>query len=282
MEMSGDVLISSSSRCSDYSSQISSSVYCVVDSNSNSVKLYDVFPASAYTGTSALSFTVSNIRNPRSLKPTSYFKLYTMDSLGYLIEESLESAFVEMEETPYIHYIKVSPDSLVVGAETDYYFKMKAAVPLYDGDFVQITLPSQIDAYVGSTLEYCEGIAALEDDLSCFETSSNSLNVYLDTGAEELPAKRTFRFLVSELTNPNSTAATDNFDLKIYDSGLNLIATTDPDDDASVEMEEPCPLTNAWVTHSSKMAYETTLFSFTIRLLHELPPESLIKVEWPD
>lgn len=80
--------------------------------------------------------------------------------------------------------------------------------------------------------------------------------------------------MVSELTNPNSTAQTENFNLKIYDSGLNLMTVSDPDDDLSVEMEEPCPLDYAWVTHSSKMAYETTLFSFTIRLIHELPPES--------
>jgi hypothetical protein len=40
-----------------------------------------------------LSFEVTNIRNPRSLKPTSFFTMQTLDSYGYSIEESLGTVF---------------------------------------------------------------------------------------------------------------------------------------------------------------------------------------------
>ena len=46
-------------------------------------------------------------------------------------------------------------------------------------------------------------------------------------------------------------------------------------------MDQPCPIPYSFVAHSSRAAYETTLFTFTIKTVHELPPGSFVRVSWP-
>ena len=61
-----------------------------------------------------------------------------------------------------------------------------------------------------------------------------------------------------------------------------ILNTFSPDDNIYLEMEKPHPLKYTWITHSSRTAFETTLFSFTIKIVHGLLPESIIKVELPE
>ena len=67
--------------------------------------------------------------------------------------------------------ILIDPDSDVVGEETDYYISFKPMVPLYFGDYIEITVPPQIQSYVGRSLDYCLGIENVEEDLSCYAIS---------------------------------------------------------------------------------------------------------------
>ena len=90
---------------------------------------------------STLSFEVTNVRNPRSLKPTSFFVIQTQDNEGYLVEESLDTAYVEMTSTPKITSSSVKSESKVVGELTDYNFRIRPKVPLIEGDILEIVLP---------------------------------------------------------------------------------------------------------------------------------------------
>jgi len=111
------VQLTAASKCAEFSSQISPSAKCEVNLASGTVKLMGIFPDSSYTDKNLpLSFQVTNVRNPRSVRPSTYFQIYTMDSAGYAIEASEDSAFVEMQKARQLTLANIKLKSSVVGA----------------------------------------------------------------------------------------------------------------------------------------------------------------------
>lgn len=85
--MSADVGLGSRSRCASYSAQVAAGAPCVLDTSAQTITISDPFPTTPYTDTSSIiSFQVTEVRNPRSLRPSEYFAFQTEDAEGYEIE----------------------------------------------------------------------------------------------------------------------------------------------------------------------------------------------------
>ena len=96
--MSTDVALSAATSCGRFSSPIHADARCDVNLSTQTVTATNIFPDSSYADTEVpLSFVVTAIRNPRSVRPSTYFIIETTDSEGYSIEFSDNSAFVEMQ-----------------------------------------------------------------------------------------------------------------------------------------------------------------------------------------
>ena len=109
------------SRCLNFSSQFARGAKCSFNIKTQTVTAINIFPDSSYSDTDVpLSFKVSAIRNPRSIRPSEYFTIMTTDSEGYAIEGSDNSAFVEMTQAHPLNFGGVSIDesNSVVGTPT--------------------------------------------------------------------------------------------------------------------------------------------------------------------
>ena len=63
---------------------------------------------------------VSGIYNPRSIKTSSSFKVFTYDSIGYMIEYKTDMMAVTMSSTRNVMAASVSPSSSTVGDKATY------------------------------------------------------------------------------------------------------------------------------------------------------------------
>jgi hypothetical protein len=68
-----------------------------------------------YSTSGAIVFSVTNLVNPRSLKVSSSFQVFTYDSRGFMIEYKLDQMAATMDTTLPVVSALVSPSMTVVG-----------------------------------------------------------------------------------------------------------------------------------------------------------------------
>ena len=88
--------------------------------------------------------SLSNIRSPRSFRPSSEFLIQTMSPEGFVIDEGGTDIIVTMTEMNSLTSMEMVPANLINGAVTDYHIKFDSFVHLEDGDRVLITTPPTI------------------------------------------------------------------------------------------------------------------------------------------
>lgn len=98
---------------------------------------------------------VSGILNPRSLKTSTSFKVFTFDSLGYMIEFKTDMMAVTMTGTKNILAANVQPSSSIVGEKATYVFTVTPATKLINGDMVSILFPTEFNVPIARTLQSC-------------------------------------------------------------------------------------------------------------------------------
>jgi hypothetical protein len=91
-----------------------------------------------------VTFSLLNVRTPRSFKTSQTFILSTMGSDGYVIDAGGKEIALTMNQMTPLSSIQIVPSSLVNGAIEPYKVSFITIVELRDLDVIQIRLPTEL------------------------------------------------------------------------------------------------------------------------------------------
>lgn len=129
-------------------SGIDATLICTATSNSLTVN-GGYSSASRPAGT-RVSFSITQVRNPVSLQPTSSFSIRTRTQDDYDIDVVTSGVLVTMAAVNSLTSVEITPESLVNGATTTLEIKIVASSPLKNGDLLRVTFPTQVKTPTGS------------------------------------------------------------------------------------------------------------------------------------
>lgn len=103
------------------------------------------FASSAYTAVStALTVTLSGLRNPRTTAPSSTFTVSTKDSSGYAIASQTTGITVTMTTIPNLNSFAAVQADGTNGVSNVYTFTVNSPIPHYSTDKILFTFPTEI------------------------------------------------------------------------------------------------------------------------------------------
>ena len=163
-----------------------------------------------------LLFQVSGIQNPRSLRTSGSFQVFTYDSKGYMIDFKLDQLGVQMQQAQKLQLLEVVPSSQVVATTSAYLLTLTPTVPILAGDVISVTFPNDYITPLPYTLTTCHGVDVLAANLSCKSTGPNSLSLTV-AFARVTSSAETLSFSIMSVVNPPSTTPTSLFATQIFD-----------------------------------------------------------------
>ena len=171
--------------------------------------------AQAFTGSEALSFTVSSVLSPRSLEPTSTF-LFEIKSSGGDEIYKVTNPTLTMTTTATFGSAVITPTLGTNGASTSYTWTLTTNSKLVAGDFIKITPPSTI-SFSSSTWT---GTTSLAASLTWTVSSGNLIVTVAFARRRNLangdPGSYAFR--TTGVTNGPSTAPSGTFTIQTIQS----------------------------------------------------------------
>lgn len=260
-------LVDTSSSCT-FTSGFEDSAGC--ECTSTSIKITRGFQNSNFApGT--LKFSIGNIQNPISTKPTSSFNVRTQTSDGLDID-ILDSGITLTVTTPHsFTAISVSSSSLVVGAMSDYTFSITPYNPITSGGFITITPPSDITF----TIALCEYSSTVITAVSCSIIGA-SIRVSLTISTATLTSS--FSIRLRSITNPASTKQTGSFTVSSRQSFYSLDAVSSG---LTLQMTTAGTMNQVSLSTSSTGINQQSVYTFVFNTVNAVKAGGYLRLDLP-
>ena len=161
------------------------------------------------------------LTNPLSTSESETFQITTYTSKGYSVDEITSGMTVTMTESSNIYNVDILLTSYQNSVMANYTFSISSVVPITEDDYLVITFPPEIELPWEEEL-----IAVFSDSTNLIESISGEVSVEdatvtitfeLADDVDEISVLEAFKITIGEMTNPNTTAATSEFTLELFD-----------------------------------------------------------------
>ena len=129
-------------------SGISRTLICTA--TSSTLTIISGYASTSQPAGSTVSFSITQVRNPVSMEPTSSFTISILTGDDYDIDKTSSGVTVTMTSVNEISSVAISPNSLVNAATTNLEISITASSTLKNGDLLRVTFPTQIMAPSGT------------------------------------------------------------------------------------------------------------------------------------
>lgn len=277
--------------CLSFSEGFSAETKCEFNKQTDMFTVKYAFDVEAYSQIERpVAIEVAGIFTPRSVMPTTNFKLQTFDSNGWLIDTHASYFLPALRAAKSVEVVRVVQGDNVVGRLTTYDLLLQSPYPLYEGDLLTLKVPEMAAKDLASSFESCKGSteqAYLAESLNTALISINSLmiRVQMVSGISEIPIGAEFGVQIAMLQNPESTRPSDPFHVLITDDQENLVVKLTEDEelltDFVMHATVPNELIFGLVNNDPKQALEPTLIQLRLDTQHVLPLHSQLKIWVP-
>ena len=225
---------------------------------------------------------MGSVTNPVSLEPTSTFEIRTQTASEDDIDVVDSGVTVTMTDVNDVTSVELAPESLVNSADPSHIeFTVVASSSLVDGDVIQVTYPSEVEAPTEPIT--CVGNIALAADLTCTLSSTDpsiiSLVLDFDT-TTQVSAGEVLKFTINNNINPPSTEPTSNFDILIVNTNGYDINTFS--DDLTLVTTEAAEFISPSLVASNTIAGVAVDLVFNVTLANDVPSTGLLYLFYPD
>ena len=117
------------------------------------LNLTNGFLSDAFSG-ALLNFSLSGIKNPVSLEPSTSFNVSVFDKSGYGLYTAASTLNVTMTKAASLNFAQVIPSSKKNNQSDSYGFIMTLSNTLSTGNYIKVAFPSQISVNADSSGAY--------------------------------------------------------------------------------------------------------------------------------
>ena len=204
------------------------------------------------TKSSNISIKINNLINPRSLKETSSFKIYTYSEIEeHLFNELKNNITIKNTENLNIEKINIYSSSITTCEISTYYFNFITNSYLYHGDYIIISIPKVIKINSNNLYISTEGYKYLSKELKIenIEELNNYTNIKIiiskdDNINEFIPNETNITIGINGLINPNSIQSISNFNFSIFTYDNYLISNLNESKNLIIDINKSHPYKN--------------------------------------
>ncbi|CAG9326158.1 unnamed protein product [Blepharisma stoltei] len=184
--------------------------------SSNTITINNGFP-SYLSADYSIIFSVSNVLNPSSTKPTSPIIISVTTSSGAGVCSASNNSLLSVTATPgTLTSVSITPQSYTINADTTYSFSFYSSDPMPSGAGIKITLPEEMSVTTSSakTCSYIESSSVMSKNSKC--QAANGRYIYV---TECFPSGYTsglISFQIQDVINPMLPATTSTFLVETY------------------------------------------------------------------
>eukprot|EP00347_Sterkiella_histriomuscorum_P021799 403332729 len=274
-----------------YSEGLEDSKLTVSMKSSNVIQFKNIFSSSDSSKTQytldMFTLYISNITTPRSTQPTGSFKVYIVDSKGYIEYQKISLIQSQVAQARPFERVLVKRSSETNGAQNvTYEFSLIISLPVFTNEYIKITPPRAIS--ILSIQNQCQGIKGLQTILTC-SMKDGSLYVNIQPSSDisvnsnkQISAGSLFTFSVRNMQNPLSNEPTESFQVyittsRVYDyyvnqgiQGLGFLNSFNGE------------LSDVQVLVDNRQLSVSTNYAFYFTTTNIIPSNSYIEVEFPN
>lgn len=218
------VLTSGSVGCTAISGFVkTNAVYCTFTQDAESTTTPDKLTVTGqFNSTSlALSFSISNFRNPPSLSSFTNIAVLTStnDTTQKIDQQTDITLPMTQVATLYSSSINITITNTDINIQTKYDFSIQVGLPLPSGSSIKLTFPSTVTPASSGLI--VTGTSNMASDITeSYDTSTRVLTLtnisptdgtYVDEGSF-------IKFSINLVTNPSNTNPSDSFTYYSYDA----------------------------------------------------------------
>jgi hypothetical protein len=228
--------------------------------------------------------TLPYIRNPRSLKESSTFRITTQTSDGCNIDKNFENLTVKNSVSGSTTSISVTPSSLITGDSSNYEFSITPKTMLISGDVLKIIFPIQITGLNNSNISIVGTLnlsASLRNTITKDAQGIYTVSIILsfNTACNCVTSSEKFVFQIQNLKNPISLKQTDTFNFSFSTSDSYEIEKFTSN--LQITMTTPNQLQEAYVKGTNNQKNSTTDYTIRFTPVNIIPKGGYIVIIYP-
>ncbi|CAG9317925.1 unnamed protein product [Blepharisma stoltei] len=229
---------------------------------------------------STITFSVINVQNPSSTKPSGYIimKIYTSSGSICLSDNSATSYSVTAVAGG-LSNVKITNEVSTINADTSYIFEFYGGDPIPAGGTIKITAPSQI-SFTNYDAKNCKSVdvnSVLAQNAQCSVTDNQYL--WVTNGFPNGYTSGLIKFQAENIINPMLPTSSDNFLIETYTDATFLYKI---DSDSSISISATSDyLTSVTITPKSYVTGDITTYTFAIQTKNTIPSGGTILINFP-
>lgn len=245
----------------------------------NSITLANGF-TSYLLENSSIIFSVVNVLNPSSTKPTSVIKISLNTSSGSLVCAAGDNPALKVTATAgSLNNVSIVPEVATINAKTIYSFSFESADPLPIGAGIKITLPPDMSVEESARKKcvYIFPTSVLSQNSQC--QSGGSSYIYLTQGFTTGYSSGIISFQIENVINPMTPAITDSIVIETYtDSSFEYLIGTD----SSLSIQASSgSLSSVMILPKTLVTGEDVNYMFIIFTSNTIPIKGHIFIQFP-
>ena len=241
------------------------------------------------TNSSSISIKINDLINPRSLKKTSSFKIYTFSEVeDHLFNELKNNLTIQNTEISIIEKITIFSSSITTYETSTYYFNFITNCHLYHGDYIIISIPKIIKINSNNLFISAEGYEYLSKELKIenIEELTEQINIKIiisqDNNIKDyIPNETNITIGINGLINPNSIQLISNFNFTIFTYDNYLISNLNESKNLIVDINKAHPYKNIEVFDLIGIMNYVSNYYFNISSFSSFEIGDYILVELP-
>ncbi|CDW75779.1 UNKNOWN [Stylonychia lemnae] len=247
--------------------------------NGQNITVINGFKTNGAAEQATISFSVSGIRTPPSTQTTSTFKIYSMDSNSYLIDQVLSLVTITMTQGKFLDKITTSTSSNIVSSQATMSVSVKPPSPVQNGDKIYITIPAEITPPTKQTVS-CQGADALKTTLTC-EMLGNIVVVTAALATSPSTANSAIITVrIFPCNNPKSTKKSSEFALVIRDKMGYSIVESVSGNGGTIQVGQPSTITQANFTALDFRQLAYTAITIRMKTNNFIPAGGYLEVSF--
>lgn len=252
-----EVSVSISSACT-YFQGFSSTAVCRI--LYNSITVNQGFTESF---SPLVQVTISSVKNPTSICPTSSFKISSLSN-GSVVD-TVSTGIAIAISSPNLAILTIRSYSYIVGDLTSYIFSLETSN--YITSTIQVTIPSTVSI----SNPICDGISAQILSITC-KVLLNKLNIQIELSSNN---SNYLEFKVDGVLNPTSLIASNIFYIKTLQNGCIV-----DEGSYNLTMDTPGVLDVSLNANDTDIA-SPAFYHFTIKYSNTVPPNGTLLISFP-
>lgn len=204
---------------------LQSSLICSLQSNTILINIalpsgVSQLPTVAGDTSTQIKFSVSSVRNPLSMAPTSSLQISILTSnQNNKINERTTGLVITNTEAGEITNAAAYPQNSALGATTSYLISFKPVNSIAQNTVVKVKIPTQIGVATPTAM-VCTAILIIESTLTCsYDASLREVTVSNGFLTKTSYVSSQVEFKLGSLINPSTAITTDSFVIRTATAG---------------------------------------------------------------